>query len=264
MEYRVITPSDSNYPRKIKERLGDKAPARIYYNGNLKLLNNFTMSTICTDKSYGTELWETLQLFFTLIEYTINYAGGWYSVIETEIFRLGLRKKYNTVTLLSTKGLQKESYDSFLLHRFYPPMHQFPERDEYFRRAKEGELLMLSICGTDEGRQKRKNIMERNWITCVLGDVVFIPYGPKGTKTYTIAKKVVKANIPAFTIEHPTSADLHKLGIPGFNRKTVRKFLEDKGAKLPEPEKPINLIEQYEVLSYKVPLFKKPTQAKLF
>lgn len=263
MEYRMITPSDPDYPRKIKERLGDKAPERIYYNGNLKFLDNFTISAICTDKSYGTELWETLQLFFTLIEYAINYAGGWFSVIETEIFRLGLRKKYNTVTLLSAKGLQKETYDSFLLHRFYPPMHQFPERDEYFRRAKDGELLMLSLCEPDEGRQRRKNIMERNWIACVLGDIVFIPYAPKGSKTYITAKKVVEANIPAFTIEHPTSADLHKLGIPGFNRKSVRKFLEEKGAKLPELEKPINSMEQYEVPSYKIPSIKKPLQTEI-
>lgn len=185
-------------------------------------------------------------------------------MLETEIFRLSLRKKYNTVTLLSANGLNNETYDSFLLDRFYPPLHEFPEREEYFRRASEGELLMLSVCSPEETRQLRKNIMKRNWLACVLGDIVFIPYAHKGSKTYRTAKKVVEANIPVFTIEHPTSVDLHWLDVPGFSRKTVRKFLEDKGAKLPEPEKPITLIEQYEIPSYKVPLVKKPIQTKLF
>jgi len=244
MEYRVILPLDPEYPLKAKERLGDQAPT-IYCNGNLGLLNRCTMSVLCSDQSHGNELLETNQMLFTIREYDLNYLGSWHSVIETEIFRVGLFKGYSTrlrpskplklgqktVTLFSAKGLARESYESYLLDRFYPPLHEFPERDEYFRQAEAGELLMLSVCEPDDGRQSRKNIMDRNWMACVLGDVVFIPYGPKGSKTYITAKKLVEANVPAFTIDHPTSVDLHNLGIPGFNRKTVGAFLEGKGAK---------------------------------
>ncbi|MBI3813008.1 MAG: hypothetical protein HY279_00875 [Nitrospinae bacterium] len=274
MEYRVITLSDRNYPRKIKERLGDEAPEKIYYNGKLSYLDRFTMAVICSDKGSGIEYLEMSQLLYTIQEYSMNYIGGWHSFIEGEIFSNCLFMGYKTgtkyarslilgkrtLTLFSAKGLMKETYKSYFYDRHASDM-KFPEKDEYFRRAEEGELLMLSVCKPDEGRQNRKNIMERNWLACVLGDIVFIPCAPKGTKTYITAKKVVEANIPAFTTEHPTSADLHKIGIPGFNRKSVRKFLEDKGAKLPEPEKPI---EQIEPLPYKIPIVKKPAQAKLF
>ncbi|MCL4476010.1 MAG: hypothetical protein M1508_07280 [Nitrospirae bacterium] len=278
MEYRVIAPSDPEYPRKAKERLGDKAPT-IYYNGNLELLNRFTMSVLCSDESHGTELWETNDILFTIREYDLNYLGSWHSIIETEIFRVGLFKGFGseryrpkkqpllgekTVTLFSAKGLKNESYESYLLDRFYPPLHQFPERDEYFRQAEAGELLMLSICDPDDGRQSRKNIMERNWMACVLGDVVFIPYGPKGTKTYTTAKKVVEANIPAFTIDHATSADLHKLGIPGFNRKTVKAFLEQRGAKRGDTKNKQDISGlRCEPGEYKAPVIEKPAQAQL-
>lgn len=264
MEYKVTTLSDPDYPRKVRERLGDKAPEKIYYNGPLEFLDRFTMSVICSDKSSGIVLWETNQVLFTVREYEMNYTGSWHSVIETEIFRLGLFKDYNTVTLFSAKGLNIETYDSFLLDRFYPPLHEFPERDEYFRRAEDGELLMLSVCKPQETRQFKKNILERNWIACVLGDIVFIPYGPKGSKTYVTAKKVIEADIPAFTIDHPESADLHKLGIPGFNRKTVKRFLEEKGAKQaiiekrqdgPEPE--------YEISEHGSSKDRKPTQTVL-
>ncbi len=277
MEYRVITPTDPEYPCKAKERLGDKAP-KIYYNGKLELLDRFTMAVICSDKSHGIELLETNDILFTIREYDLNYIGSWHSIIETEIFRLGLFKGYGgknraskplrlglrTVTLFSAKGLNKETYESYLLDRFYPPLHEFPERDEYFRRAQEGELLMLSVCKPDETRQSRKNIMERNWMACALGDIVFIPYGPKGSKTYITAKKVVEANIPAFTLDHSTSTDLHKLGIPGFNRKTVKKFLEEHGAKLGVIEnRQGSSKKKYETPEYKATMVEESSQTVL-
>lgn len=33
MEYKIITPNDKKYPEKLKERLGDSVPEKIYYNG---------------------------------------------------------------------------------------------------------------------------------------------------------------------------------------------------------------------------------------
>jgi hypothetical protein len=277
MEYRVVLPLDPNYPQKARERLGSTAPT-LYYHGNLGLLKRFTMSVLCSDQSHGNELLETNQMLFAIREYDLNYIGSWHSVIETEIFRVGLFKGYSTkirpskplklgqktVTLFSAKGLARESYESYLLDRFYPPLHEFPERDEYFRQAEAGELLMLSVCDPEDGRQSRKNIMDRNWMACVLGDVVFIPYGPKGTKTYTTAKKVVEANIPVFTIDHPTSADLHNLGIPGFNRKTVGAFLGARGAEMAAIENSkANSKGSYELPEYKAQAVKEPAQAKL-
>lgn len=277
MEYRTIMPLDPDYPRKAKERLGSTART-IYCSGNLGLLNRFTMSVLCSDQSHGNELLQTNDILFTIREYDLNYLGSWHSVIETEIFRVGLFKGYSiktrpskplklgqkTVTLFSAKGLARESYESYLLDRFYPPLHQFPERDEYFRQAEAGEMLMLSVCEPEDGRQSRRNIMDRNWMACILGDIVFIPYGPKGTKTYTTAKKIVEAGIPAFTIDHPTSADLHKLGIPGFNRKTVGVFLEEKGAKRGTVEiKQEDPPYEYVVSNLSEPLVKEPTQSSL-
>lgn len=267
MEFRIITQDDSKYPHKLIERLGNNHPDKIYYNGPLESLEHFTMAVISADSISGLAMMETNQVLFTVREYEMNYIGSWHSVMETEIFRLGLFRKNTTVTLFSAKGLQAETFESFLRDRFYPPLHEFPERDEYFRRAKEGELLILSVSNPDETRQLRKNIMERNWIACVLSDVVFIPYGPKGSKTYTMAKRIVDANIPVFTIDSDECRDLHKLGIPGFNRKTVKGFLKDRGANLAIPQNEMR--ESVEVEVYKKPtsqqlsFIKEPTQIEL-
>lgn len=251
MEHTVITTQDKEYPRKLVERLGDEAPKKIYYQGQLELLDHWTMAFFCADAAGGTVLNEMNQVLFTIREYAINYIGSWHSVMETEVFRLGLYFKHNTVTLFTAKGLQKETFDSYLLDRFYPPLHEFPERDEYFRRAENKELLMLSAVTRDETRQKRKNIMQRNWLSCVLSDLVFIPYGPKGSKTYTTAKKVINAEIPVFTLDHPIANDLHELGISGFNRKTVREFLKHMGA--PKPAETKEPMTSEAITHYKPP-----------
>jgi len=239
MEYKIITPNDSVYPQKLIKRLGDKCPDRIYYNGPLELLDRFTMAVISADSITGQAMNDTNQILFTVREYEMNYIGGWHSVMETEIFRLSLFRKNTTTTLFSAKGLRNETFKSFLRDRFYPPLHEFPEEDEYWRRAENNELLMLSISDPDETRHLRKNIMERNWIACALADIVFIPYGPKGSKTYTMAKRIAKLDLPIFTNDSDECKDLHDIGILGFNRKTVGAFLEDKGARVATPENEI-------------------------
>lgn len=231
MEYKILTPDNPKYPKKLKERLGPECPS-LYYYGPLEFLDKFTMAIISADSIGGVGLMAANQVLFTIREYAMNYIGAHHSVMETEIFRLGLwHKCHNTVTLFSAKGLAVESFESFLLDRFYPPMDKFPERDEYFRRAKDGQLLMLSITDPNERRQLRQNILKRNWIACNIADIVFVPYGVKGSKTYSVAKKLVKTDIPIFTTDSEENKDLHEIGIQGLNRKTVRDFLEKCGAK---------------------------------
>ena len=240
MEYQILTSSDPKYPKRLRERFVESYPEQIFYHGPLDFLNRFTMAVISADSISGLAMMATNQLLFTIREYDLNFIGGWHSVMETEIFRLGLFRKNITVTLFTAKGLERETFESFLETRFYPPLHEFPERDEYFRRAKEGKLLMLSVSPPEEKRMKRSNIINRNWLACALSDVVFVPFAEKGTKTYALTKRILSAQIPVFTTDHESNHDLHQLGIPGLTRKSVGACLEKLGAhraQLSEPEK---------------------------
>lgn len=237
MEYQVLKPTDSVYPARLRDKLGKEAPL-LYCNGPLEFLSRWTLAVISSDSIGGLGMLAANQLLFTIREYDLNYIGGWHSVMETEIFRLGLFRKNTTVTLFSAKGLEKETFDSFLLDRFYPPLHEFPEREEYFRRANGGRLLILSITEPNIGRTVRRNVMARNWISCNLADVVFIPYAAKGTKTYTLTKQLLAAGIPCFTSEDAVNRELHLLRVPGLTRKNVGPYLEEMGARRAEPETP--------------------------
>ena len=216
--------------------MGDDAP-RLYCNGPLKLLDRFSMAVICADLIPGLCMYETNDMLFEIREWALNYIGGWHSVMETEIFRLALYRKNDpeglrSATLISARGLAREDWDTFLADRFgySGPFTDFPEKPEYYRRAEAGELLMLSITEPNFKRQLRKNIMARNWVACALADVVFVPFAEKGTKTYVNAQRVVAAGIPVFTSEREENKDLHALGVPALNRRTVGEFLADLGA----------------------------------
>jgi len=235
MEYKVLTPSDQEYPRRLLDRLEGSSPERIFYWGPLDLLKRFTMAVISADSITGLAMMAANQLLFTIREYDLNFIGGWHSVMETEIFRLGLFRKNLTVTLFTAKGLEHETFESYLETRFYPPLHEFPERGEYFRRAKEGELLMLSVSPPVERKMKRFNIINRNWLACVLSDVVFVPFAEKGTKTLGLAKRILDAKIPIFTTDHEDNKILHQLGISGLSRKSVGGYLEELGARRAQP-----------------------------
>ena len=255
MEYQVLKPGDSSYPRRLIERMGPEAPV-LYYQGPLKLLDRFTMAVICTDMIPGICMVETNDMLFKIREYALNYIGGWFSVMETEIFRLGLDRKNDTVgqrsvTMVTARGMARENWDDFLNDRFgySGPFRDFPEKEEYYRRTRCGELLVLSVTEPDLKRVLRRNILARNWLACALADVVFVPFAEKGRKTYAICRRVVKAGIPVFTNKRDDNKDLHKLGITGLNRKTVGKFLEGLGAKtdgepvFPSPAGPPPLVQ---------------------
>ncbi|MFH1732579.1 MAG: hypothetical protein ABIF82_13145 [Planctomycetota bacterium] len=79
-------------------------------------------------------------------------------------------------------------------------------------------------------RMLRKNIMERNWLSCLLADVVFVPFAEKGTKTFITCKRVVETDIPMFTCTREENKNLHALGVPALTRKNVGAFIENLGA----------------------------------
>ncbi|HOU59843.1 MAG TPA: hypothetical protein PLS59_10395 [Kiritimatiellia bacterium] len=241
MEFETLTPADPRYPRRLLERLGATAPT-LYFNGPLKLLDRFTMAMIAADLSPGHAVMAANDMLFKIREYALNYIGPWHSVYETEVFRLAIDtptdpERRRSLTIFTARGLARETLDVFLGDRFgySGPFTGFPQKEEFLRRAKAGELLWLSITEPNTLRFLRENILLRNWIACALADVVFVPYSDKKSKTFQTVKQIVAASIPVFTVEHEICRDLHGLGIPTYTRKTVGRYLESLGARPDAP-----------------------------
>ncbi|MFH1968977.1 MAG: hypothetical protein ABIJ53_01520 [Verrucomicrobiota bacterium] len=243
MDYQVLKPGDSNYPDKLTQRMGAEAPV-LYYHGPLKLLKRFSMAVICADLASARAMLASNEMLFKIREYALNYIGPWHAVMETEIFRLAMDTptdplRLRSVTMLTIRGLLQETWDNFLGDRFgyKGPFTGFPQKEEYYRRAKAGELLVLSITEPNRKRIERPNILLRNWVACALADVVFTPSSEKGTKSFNAIKRTVKAGIPIFTCqydpdkEQDVNKQLFDMGITAYNRKTVGPYLESLGAK---------------------------------
>jgi len=254
MEFEALNIDDPRYPRKLLERMGSEAPV-LYFHGPLKLLDRFTMAVIAGDQIAGQAMIATNDMLFKIREYGLNYIGPWHSVMETEIFRLALdtptdEQRRRSLTICTARGLARENWDNFLGDRFgyEGPFIEFPQKEEFYHRAREGELLWLSITDPEQKRFERRNILMRNRVACALADVVFVPFSEKGAKSLITVKQVLKDKIPIFTCQYgpdketDVNKDLFALGVPSYPRKTVGQYLESLGASTdappPFPSKP--------------------------
>lgn len=247
MEFETLTKHDPRYPGKLRERLKDEAPT-LYFHGPLKLLERFNMAILCADDIAGEAILAMNDMLFKIREYSLNYIGPWHAVWEAEAFRLALDTptdpdRRRSLTIFTARGLARENWDDFLGDRFgyEGPFTGFPQKEEFYRRAREEELLWLSITEPEQKRFVKQNIMLRNRASCALADVVFIPFAEKGTKTLITAKQVLEDGVPMFTCQYSedkatdVNKDLFTLGIPSFNRKTVGNYLESLGASVDAP-----------------------------
>ena len=247
MEFETLTIDDPRYPPKLLERLDTEAP-RLYFHGPLKLLDRFTMAVVAGDQIPGQAMLATNDMLFKIREYALNYIGPWHSVMETEIFRLALdtptdEQRRRSLTICTARGLARENWDNFLGDRFgyEGPFTGFPQKEEFYRRAHERELLWLSITDPQQMRFERRNILMRNRVTCALADVVFVPFSEKGAKTFITVKQVLEDKVPIFTCQYgpdketDVNKDLFALGIPPYTRKTVGEYLESLGASTDAP-----------------------------
>ncbi|MBI2889334.1 MAG: hypothetical protein HYY13_00965 [Nitrospirae bacterium] len=264
MEYRVLNPKDGDYPRRLRERLGREAPT-LYALGPLEHLSRWTLAFLTADQEPGFVIRAAWDMFFPVLEYEMNAIGPWQSVNEGVFLRSALEKPWISMTLFTAKGLERETYTSFLDARHPGRFHDFLQRPEYERRAAAGELLLLSISPPRHGRQSRAVILERNWIACHLADVVFIggaekitkvwdaerrKYNEKPQKTFALARRLVKTGVPIFTVDHEDNKELLALGVPGYNPKTIRPLLESLGARKGRaPELPVLTTNDEEVPS---------------
>jgi hypothetical protein len=245
MDYIVLKPADSDYPQKLRDRLGKEAPV-LYARGRLDYLSRWTMAFLTADVEPGNVTRGVWDMFFPVLEMEMNAIGPWQSVNEGVFFRSALEKPWISLTLFTARGIESETFESFLDYRHRPPQHSFIQRPEYERRSAEGELLLLSISPPQHTAQTKDIIMIRNWIVCNLADAIFIggaekkslqwsarlrKLTPRRQKTFALSKRLIAAGIPVFTVDHPDNMDLIDIGIQGYKPKDIQNAMVGWGSK---------------------------------
>jgi hypothetical protein len=220
----------------------------IYFHGPLKLLDRFNLAVIGADLIPGQALMAMSDSFMTVRQYAMNFIGPCQSVGEMEVFTYVLETKYDpdrrrSLTACTARGLTRENWDNFLGDRFgyKGPFTGFSQKPEFYRRAREDELLWLSVTPPEQLRFERKYIVLCNRVACALADAVYVLFAEKGTKTMSVVRHAVKTGVPMFTCQYSddkatdVNKDLFALGLPSYNRKTVGKYLESLGARIDAP-----------------------------
>ncbi len=276
MEGLTLKPGDPGYPQRLRERVPDATI--LHASGPLAHLSRWTMAFVTADVEPGAVTRAVWDMFFPVLEYEMNLIGGWRSVNEGVLFRSALEKPWISLTLFTCKGLDTETWESFISERHPKPADYFLQRPEYDRRAAAGELLMLSAAPQGSRVQTRDAVMQRNWLACMLADVVFIGGAEKLSKqwsvdkkklvgkrqkTYTLARSLVKSKVPVFTVDHPDNKDLFELGVPGLTPKALHAFLAPHGANLHAESSPSIAPPRHTVSGVRNPR-KGPEQLDLF
>jgi hypothetical protein len=88
MNTAIIRKEDSDYPKILLQRLGDRAPEQLYYRGDLSILKNHMIGFVCSIQCPGNIIIKTLDTARVLRDKGFVVAGGFHSPMEAEVLEI--------------------------------------------------------------------------------------------------------------------------------------------------------------------------------
>ena len=147
----VIDTSDSRYPARLRERLGDNAPAQISAFGNLDLLALSKTALFCSTRCPGNVILKTYDQAAKWRDAGHCVISGFHSPVEKECLRILLRGSQPIIIC---------------------PALTLPQRvpAEWQQPLAYGRLLILSGFRATEKRMTAELAMRRNEFVAALAD----------------------------------------------------------------------------------------------
>lgn len=159
----VIASSDLGYPRRLRERLGEDAPARLSVLGNLDVLSLPKTALFCSARCPGHAILAAHDQAARWREEGRCVIGGFHSPVEKECLRILLRGR-QPVILCPARGLEGMRLPA-----------------DWKKPLVDSRLLVLSPFPASERRVTKDLAVERNRLVAALADeVVFAHIAPGG------------------------------------------------------------------------------------
>ncbi|MEG0918982.1 MAG: DNA-processing protein DprA [Anaerovoracaceae bacterium] len=142
MNYKILEFNDEKYPEMLKRI--KNPPKRIFYIGNIQLLNTVSVAVVGSRKTSDYGFWVASNVARRLAENNVTVVGGMAKGIDTFAHRAALKAGGNTIAVLGTgidkcfpsenKGLMDEIAKKGLIISEYPPGYPgdkwtFPQRN---------------------------------------------------------------------------------------------------------------------------------------
>ena len=166
----ALNANDTRYPARLRERLGDTAPAQVFALGNLNLLALPKTAIFCSTRCPGDAILRAYDQAAKWRDAGRCVISGFHSPVEKECLRILLR------------GLQPI---------IICPARSLPKRApaEWQKPLANGRLLILSCFSTEEGRPTKELAARRNEFVAALADEVWFAHITPGGQMERLAKR---------------------------------------------------------------------------
>ena len=159
----VLAATDARYPTRLRERLGERAPARVTVLGNLDVLDLPKIALFCSASTPGHTILAAYDQAARWRDDGRCVISGFHSPVEKECLRILLRGRQPVIVCLG-RGL-----DGMRLPA------------EWKKPLADNRLLILSRFPASERRATKSLAVERNQLVAALADeVVFAHITPDG------------------------------------------------------------------------------------
>jgi len=167
----ALAPADARYPARLRERLGDAAPAQLTALGNLDLLGLPKTGLFCSARCPGHAILSTYDQAARWRDAGRCIIGGFHSPVEKECLRILLRGT-SPVIVCPARGLPRR----------LPPAWRAP--------LATGRMLVLSSFPAHETRVTAALAARRNEFVAALADEVWFAHITPGGQMDCLAQTV--------------------------------------------------------------------------
>jgi predicted Rossmann fold nucleotide-binding protein DprA/Smf involved in DNA uptake len=167
----ALAPADARYPARLRERLGDAAPAQLSALGNLDLLTLPKTALFCSARCPGDAILRTYDQAARWRDTGRCVISGFHSPVEKECLRILLRGT-SPVIVCPARGLPQR----------LPPAWQEP--------LATGRMLVLSAFPATETRVTAALATRRNEFAAALADEVWFAHITPGGQMDRLAQTV--------------------------------------------------------------------------
>ena len=178
MTIRTLNADDTRYPARLRERLGDDAPAQLSALGNLELLALPKTALFCSVRSPGHVILPAYDLAATWRDAGRCVIGSFHSPVEKECLNILLRGK-QPIILCPARSLTGMRIPG-----------------AWQKAIEAGRMLILSSFPDAPRRVTTVFAARRNEFVAALADEVFIAHTAVGGKTERLQNRITEWGIP--------------------------------------------------------------------
>lgn len=196
-----ITQTDPNYPKPLRKYLKTEVPEIIWARGNINwlprqktALNGDLWALFCSSRCPAEIILKTHDLAQEFKDTGIPTIGGYHSPVEQECLRVLLRGS-QPIVLCPARSIEN--------------MRMKPG---WKAASAKGQLLILSIFGSQYRRSTVASARQRNVFVAALADKICIAHAAEGSKTLEFAHQLLAWGKSVFTFNTPANKPLFELG----------------------------------------------------